>query len=606
MENKLHKLVFEFLKHKNIQQEPSEEFIKYLLSFTKTKDHSPVSQFLNSKSIKQKSSFAYTLFTELKDINDTENKLLGFILKTSELRKYKRPKIANDNQKNKKTKIFGCLKKISLGLKDECFNEQSLFKVKKEIEKHVYEVLYQIHQYGCVYNRLKNIKNIQSMAFISFSDVIRNELVEYEENVLLQSDDSNPITFYVNLWKEFNKISVLNQIYDFFAEHPKQPFKILTYFKNNDVVNKIMESCIFQVQIKINDFINKGEFNDVFNEFFITKKIQTDDLWDVYNIDYGLLPTCVSLENAEKILYIGKCVFLLNRDDKFYSNHKIDIMSNFFQSDLDRILGEINKEVHVKFIIKNRIHDYILFAKDTFLHGRSDFIETLYRNLKSSNRNCDKYIHGKSISYSLENAFIDTFGEINSFAKQIDICILENEHAWDYITLFCKLDYPLNLIFTKEILMKYVSIFKFLWRIKKILNSFYQLKRKEFDPEGKVKIIVYINLLSKLYCYLFENVINIYYQTDTTKYKMIIDEIRKSLNLSLDNIINGIFQVSGNGKEEIDAFLSSLETLCISTSRINVLSVCDIETLQHLKNFVEKNSLLIKRGLLYGILAFIS
>lgn len=606
MENKINSLINEYIKHKNISTEPKPDLVKYLLTFTRNKDFVPVSPFLNAKYLKDKSEEAYTTFTGIKDLTDGENKLIRFLIKTSELRKFHRKKIACSSKLELENRTCGSLKKVALGFKDEYFNESGIYKLKMNLEKHIFEMIFQIYQYGCIYSRLKNIVDLNSKSFLFFNDVIKEEIVEYEEMVLGQRNDVKAIDFYVYMWKEFNKLSVLNQLHDFFMEHPKQPFKIQHYFKNNPVVNKILKRCFYQIQANINEFINTGNFNDVFNEFFISKNTSPTDLWNAYTIDFGLLPACVSKENAGKILYIGKCVFLLNQNEDYFLTNEINANCNFFESDLNRIILEVNANMHERFIARYQVQKYILFAKDVFLHYRSDFIETLYAYLKNSNKSSDRYLHGKSISYSLENAFRDTFGEINDFAKQIDICILENEHAWDYITLFCKLEYPLNLIFTKEIIMKYVSVFKFLWRIKKLFNSLCQLKRKEFNSEGRIRIIIYINLLSSLYSYVFEDVINAHYKTDMSVYKMIIDDLRKSINKSLDQILDGIFQTQGMGKEEIDAFLSSLETLCISVSRINVNSVSDAEVSGHLKAFILKNCAQLKKSTLSGIISHLN
>ncbi|KAM0673120.1 hypothetical protein GVAV_003466 [Gurleya vavrai] len=189
--------------------------------------------------------------------------------------------------------------------------------------------------------------------------------------------------------------------------------------------------------------------------------------------------------------------------------------------------------------------------------------------------------------------------------SKIDVCILEHEEQWNHISLYCQLDFPTNLIFTKEIILKLVSIFKFLWRIKKIENLLKQLRKKDFDASGKIRILEYNNIIMKFYFYIFEEVIENEFKLEIKENLMMIDDLRKKINKILDNIFIKIFQAPKKGKEEMNNFLSSLEALCMSLGKLNITSFNDSDVRGYLKTFVSTFYPVLAGSTLFNLSQFV-
>ncbi|KAM0677796.1 Gamma-tubulin complex component 3 [Binucleata daphniae] len=530
------------------------------------------------------------------------------------------------------------------------------------------------------------------------------------------------LKFYLNLYKNILDLQYINQINECFLENPKNPYSTLKKLyqgieeakiryeisnieqvndqhakeqhtgehkshthiyhehnidqQNSNVntyankqysgdstnfysINSIERIVAGHLNTMTNQLINTGNFVDIENEYFITKNKKIIDLWDVYTIDYGLIPYFIKESDAVKINYIGKSMYILNKTKKYETNYKINIFVEL--KILDVIIENVNEKMRE---VLSGVKENLETVKNIFLFQRSDFVETLSMFL---NRHENKNLFNRTISYILENAMVNTFGRLNEFMKKIDVCILENEQSLNCISLFCQLNFPLNLIFTKEIILKLVGIFKFLWRVKKIENLIAQLRKKEIETNSKVKIIVYNNLINKLmfyFCYeviekefVIENVkqdnvkeYNVkednvkeghkkeynakdvtakqniitykiessnadicneyqysskYQQNKSTNSGMIVDDMRQKINEMLDEIIKHTFQCPKNGKKDFDIFLASIETLLMLVGRTHVTSFTDDDVKKNLSVFVAKNEHLLKNTTLHDLGKFV-
>lgn len=611
MKNKVKDLLDTYLSNKKNPKISCSTFLNYLESFTACTDFHPIS---NKKVISLMDNNVKNIFYTLHDPSDSEMKLIYTLLKLSQLKKQTTPEF----KKNEKiVEQNEHIRKGALGFKIGVFDDFNIHKIKNETSPHKYEVIFEIYQMANIYLKLKSCTEFSSKSHMFFYEIVKEELKTYEQKVLEQRCNVSYLEFYVNLYQTFLRLKFINQINECFKENP---YKSIEYYKDNLLVKRIIGLCVKPINEMINSFINTGNFKDPQNEFFIVKNCNEN----IYSLDYGRIPYFVSKNIAEKILYTGKTIYFINKIEPFELEYDLCILNENFEYVLKNLIYNINKKMYAIFILKHNVKEILNQAKDIFLFNRSDFIETLFFLLKDFNSN-------KSITYILETALQSTFYTSNNFLKSIDVCILENE--CDYISLFCRLDFPENIIFTKEIVMKYVAIFKFLWKIKKIENSIKQLKRKEFD--NKIKIIQWQNLLYILYSYIFDIIETEYlaifehlkhvdailnnennpvieindvkdgvFQNELVDYNL-IDNLKNIIHKSLDNILNKIFQMPNSGKREIDLFIASLESLTIGLSRLNVNTINDDEVKINLKDFLEKNQEIVNSIILKNLAQYI-
>lgn len=158
--------------------------------------------------------------------------------------------------------------------------------------------------------------------------------------------------------------------------------------------NGLLEKMYGVLYNQIVIWIVHGRLHDSFNEFFIHRltpesESQVQEDWNnTFGIRLSMLPsTLVSQVTAEKILFIGKYVRVVNRtkDDasnRVYSRAAIDTikgLSTFdfvnFQDGIESIRAEVGKEFLGMFLEKENIEEHLAYLKDYYLLGRGDFYQ---------------------------------------------------------------------------------------------------------------------------------------------------------------------------------------------------------------------------------------
>ncbi|EJW02589.1 hypothetical protein EDEG_03011 [Edhazardia aedis USNM 41457] len=169
-------------------------------------------------------------------------------------------------------------------------------------------------------------------------------------------------------------------------------------------------------------------------------------------------------------------MYILNYTNSYTLNLKMCLLDHDINQKLELIAAKVNSKIKDMLFRQENIVKHVQTAKELFLCTRSDFTTTLQYLLKEFLRSNNRSMMNRSMSYVLEKSLKDTFNVLDPFLKKIDICLMENEY--DGVSLFCFLDFPLNLVFTKEIMLKFVACFRFIWRIKKLESLLLQMKNK--------------------------------------------------------------------------------------------------------------------------------
>jgi hypothetical protein len=268
---------------------------------------------------------------------------------------------------------------------------------------------------------------------------------------------------------------------------------------------------------------------------------------------------------------------------------KYNILENEFNNKINTLLMNVNLAVKEIYITGMGVVSNLEYARKIFLSGRGDFIETFFYFLEDYTKKDYRPLSNRSMGYILDSALINTFGKLDKFTEKVDVCILENENRWDYISLFCQLDFPINLILTREVIMKFVAIFKLIWRIKKIENLLKRLRGRNLHVKERVRVNDYTDMMMKMYFYIFEESISIEWKDKLNLNDvngLLIDNIRKGLNETLDSVMHKLFQVPKRGREELDIFLSSLESFCIFLGKSKDKKMNDDNVKNNLRDFI--------------------
>lgn len=531
----------------------------------------------------------YKININLGEFDKTELKIIYILCKLKTISR-ERPKLTLQS------KIP--LRKIALGIVDPVKYTNSIQET---------EILQMIHHNSTLYSKFKDISEGSSMAHLHFLKTVKDEVREYEISVLnIKEDDI--LHFFIRVRPFFKRFSLFNQINNHFIE-TKNPFNFLRVYhrnflkKDDSLLYKVILNCTKQLNENLNQWLRKGEFTDYGKEFFITKNDQA--FWISYNIEREMLPFFISKDIAQKILYIGKASNLIkqvkfhfdtNSPIQTYSNNSSmtdQCIENAHECPNEKnlqfrtYLNEIQEKMSVspfidaldpKFstLVQNRltfidcyiknifvkgcnILEHLNFCKESFFLGRNDFIEHLFYYMKEiSKSNFGK----RSYSYILDTAIQSSFGKNNIFSHNLDMCVLKD----DDFSLFYKLSFPINIIIEKDIIMIFLSIFKFLWKVKRVEHFLRRLKDFKNISENN------INVLNKWYLFLQRIFFYFSYEVIEREFSIllsiserdsfVIDELRHGLKRLLKNVITHLFQENNKGKELMDQFLNSLEQEC--------------------------------------------
>lgn len=553
MKEKLNKLIAQFFKLQN--KKPSTGFKEYLnLYLEPSKDITvTTNDILN---ITRKTQ----LDVNLAHYDTNEQNLIYVFCKLTTLHR-KRPAIGQI--------IRIPLRKIALGL-DET---ERFEKITEETE-----ILQALNINSQTYKKFKSISEGSTMSHLHFLKIAKDYARNFELRVL-ELQESDILAFYVNLKPYFKIFLLLDQINNHFNE-TRNPYSFLKFYlrdfsrTEDTLLCSIVRNCTAQLNINLNEWLSKGQFTDYAREFFISKN--TEGFWLSYDIDTEMLPFFISKETAKKILYIGKVSNLLTQIESHFDernvlgnkmeifsaeNVEVDILSRNFDSVIDDKLRNTNLDVKRYFVSGCSILDYVIFCKETFFFGRNDFIEHLLFYMKdiSKNNQCKR-----SYTFILDSAIQASFKKMDQITSALDMCVLKD----DDFSLFYHLEFPVNVVIEKDVILIFLSIFKYLWRVKKIEHFLRKLKdQANYSIQNIVTINKWYFFIQKIFFYFSFEVIekNFIDLLMTVQNEIfLIDELRRGTKRFLRHVIHDLFQENNKGKEQMDAFLNGLEQECFN------------------------------------------
>ncbi|WEL39750.1 gamma-tubulin complex component [Encephalitozoon hellem] len=556
---------------RNQSRSPSPLFLESASRYLRPSRFAGIGDDEIENAIKAKSYKAYLAYRRMKKNSIT--KMLCYVL--AEVAD-STPSIMDELNRN--------VKRGALGIEVSYFTESSLAFIKENAGTHIYSIVFQIYQNACIYKKLKSETFFSSKAHSHFYEIVREELQRYEKSVIEQ--DEELLSFYTGMYSMYIRIQIVHQLNECFRDNPKKPFEFLrfNFISNHPFYRRVLESSCLHINTCLREFLFTGCFRDETCEFFISRKASIDP-WEEFSIDFGLVPYFINNRVAQKILYIGKCSSLLGGysaekmvgldnllqvqvstkdqgkvvqshslldEEEESSDKHIDILNPDLEESIDIMLYKINKKVDRVFLRNPSISSQIGGIKNTFLFGRCDFIETLFLYLKDS-----KDLSRKSFSYILDLAIRNTYGGVDEFTSKLGVYIVDDENKYENFALFCQVDYPASIIVTKESILKLVTIFQFLWKLKRVEHLLLRVSKMEMQKKLKIKVISYKTLLYKISYFVFEEVIARKWKFFSAVDEMPLDGLRLGIERALDEVI-GICQIGGCIEALLDSMKNSL------------------------------------------------
>lgn len=268
-----------------------------------------------------------------------------------------------------------------------------------------------------------------------------------------------------------------------------------------------VDRLLSQTSVPILNFLKtwvvSGELDDPRDEFFIhhDRTVSEDDLWQHgWDVDLDMLPPFIDMNLARDALNAGKSINFLRRrcsDDNLWANEKNPILVACENAGglqygngqgINALVSEaktrIDKCLRTTLFDKYKLYDHVFAAKRYLLLGQGDFHAVLMDTLGSDLDEPASTISAYALTGSLEtairasNAQFDPPFILDKLRVQMQrSAVGQTECGWDVFSLKFATSAPLDVVFTEACMSKYLRIFTFLWRLKRVehaLNATWQ------------------------------------------------------------------------------------------------------------------------------------
>ncbi|XP_029114290.1 gamma-tubulin complex component 3 isoform X2 [Scleropages formosus] len=240
-------------------------------------------------------------------------------------------------------------------------------------------------------------------------------------------------------------------------------------------------------------WIYDGELEDTYHEFFVASDptVKTDRLWhDKYSLRKSMIPSFVTMDQARKVLLIGKSINFLHqvchdrtppgkltpaskstespKDAELFTD-----LEGTFQGKIDAAYFETSKYL-LDILNKNYLLlEHLQAMRRYLLLGQGDFIRHLMDLLKPELARPATTLYQHNLTGILETAVRATNAQFDSpeILKRLDVRLLEvspGDTGWDVFSLDYHVDGPIATVFTRECMSCYLRVFNFLWRAKRM------------------------------------------------------------------------------------------------------------------------------------------
>ncbi|KAI1287464.1 Gamma-tubulin complex component 3 [Halotydeus destructor] len=266
-------------------------------------------------------------------------------------------------------------------------------------------------------------------------------------------------------------------------------------------LTRILKQVVLPIRKMLSQWIFHGVLDDVHKEFFILEQVTNgatgDLMWqDKFIINRQMIPGFIPLDQARKILATGKAINLLLKvgGDQSSSVPGYDDLKNAFEAtDVELLFkesrnnegdkGEFKKLLHSayketslkarKILFDDfRLMDHLNGLRQFLLLGQGDFIRHLMDLLAPELEKPAKRLQTHALNSLLNSAIRATNAQFlnDDVINRLD-CTLNcssGTTGWDVFSLAYQTKGPIGTILTPRCMRRYSSLFRHLWRSKRM------------------------------------------------------------------------------------------------------------------------------------------
>ncbi|KAK5847591.1 hypothetical protein PBY51_016708 [Eleginops maclovinus] len=241
-------------------------------------------------------------------------------------------------------------------------------------------------------------------------------------------------------------------------------------------------------------WIYDGELEDTYHEFFVASdpNVKADRLWhDKYSLRKSMIPTFITMDQARKVLLIGKSINFLHQvchdrtppgkitpasnsaDTPRDAAELLSDLEGAFQEKIDAAYFDTSKYLLDVLNRNYLLLEHLQAMRRYLLLGQGDFIRHLMDLLKPELVRPATTLYQHNLTGILETAVRATNAQYDNaeILKRLDVRLLEvspGDTGWDVFSLDYHVDGPIATVFTRECMGHYLRVFNFLWRAKRM------------------------------------------------------------------------------------------------------------------------------------------
>ncbi|GAA0151777.1 non-motor microtubule binding protein [Lithospermum erythrorhizon] len=266
------------------------------------------------------------------------------------------------------------------------------------------------------------------------------------------------------------------------------------------LVNEFLKSLLRRVCSPLFEMVRswvlEGELEDIFSEFFVlSQPVKAESLWrEGYQLHSAMLPSFISQSLAQRILRTGKSINFLRVccEDSEWANAATEAASaagtttsrgglGYGETDaLESLVSEAAKRIdkHLLNVIYERykFKEHCLAIKRYLLLGRGDFVQYLMDIVGPDLSEPANTISSFKLAGLLESAVRSSNAQYDDsdILDRLRVKMMPHntgDRGWDVFSLEYIATVPLNTVFTESVMSRYLKIFNFLWKLRRVEHA---------------------------------------------------------------------------------------------------------------------------------------
>ncbi|KAG0577630.1 hypothetical protein KC19_5G168400 [Ceratodon purpureus] len=243
-------------------------------------------------------------------------------------------------------------------------------------------------------------------------------------------------------------------------------------------------------------WVLEGEIDDYYGEFFVSaQSVKAEALWrEGYQLQTAMLPSFIPEPLAQRILRTGKSINFLRVccSDQGWAQAASEAVAAAGASASGGILGygeievlealvaeaagRIDKHLIQIMYKRYRFPEHCLAIKRYLLLGQGDFIQCLMDLVGPELAQPANTLSSFKLSGTLESAVRASNAQYDDgdVLDRLRVRMMphnDGDRGWDVFSLEYAAKEPLTTLFTEEVMGKYLKVFNFLWRLKRVEHA---------------------------------------------------------------------------------------------------------------------------------------